>query len=209
MEFNTSMALMPSNYFQAVYPKRNIVLHHTVSSSARSALTWWKTTPERVATAFVIDKDGTIHQAFDPKYWAYHLGLKTNRNTELNRCSIGIEIVNEGPIQQINGKPYWNFGPANRGSAYTGEIVETPKWRGFTQWAKYTDEQYEAVGNLIWYLLIKFKLPASIYTGTDLNGIAPDIATIYSHRNVRLDKTDLSPAFDMLRIENRLKAFKS
>ena len=187
--------LRTDQYYQGVYQKMNIVLHHTVSSTASSALTWWKMTPDRVGTAFVIDKDGTIYQAFDPKFWAHHLGLKTNRNLELNRRSIGIEIVNEGPLKVVDDKAYWNFSPGKLGARYQGERVQHP-WRGYECWAKYTPAQYAALNELIPALLAQFNLKPTVYTGMDFNPVAPDRATIYSHRNVRQDKSDLSPAFD-------------
>lgn len=188
--------LRPGQYFREVCQKRNIVLHHTVSSTAYSALTWWNTDPQRIGTAFVLDKDGAIYQAFEPRYWAHHLGLKTRRNYELNRCSIGIELVNEGPLMPHAGGGFrWNFAPGRPGNTYRGEVVEF-QWRGFDWWAAYTPEQYEALNELLPYLIDKFDLPETIFPAFDLNPVVPDIYTVYSHCNVRRDKSDISPAFD-------------
>lgn len=192
--------LPEGQYFKAEFLKQNIVLHHTVSSTAKSALTWWSMTADRVGTAYVVDKDGTIYQAFDPKYWAYHLGLKTSRNTELNRRSIGIELVNEGPLLKMSDGTYrWNFAPGKSGIRYQGEALPY-SWRGYEHWADYTPEQYAALNALLPMLVDRFKLKPTLYTGMDYNPAAPDKATIYSHRNVRTDKSDLSPAFDFTRI---------
>lgn len=187
--------LSSGQYFKAVYQKTNIVLHHTVSSTAMSALSWWEITQERIGTAFVIDKDGTIYQAFDPKYWAHHLGLKSNRNIDLNRRSIGIELVNEGPILKSESGKYWNFTGGAKKVPYKGKTIDF-RWRGFDTWAVYTEAQYKALDSLLPHLVDKFKMNASFYDGMDFNPVAPDKATIYSHRNVRPDKTDLSPAFN-------------
>lgn len=192
--------LKAGQYFRAVYPKKNIVLHHTVSSTARSALTWWGMTADRVGTAFVIDKDGTIYQAFAPEYWAHHLGLKHFRNTDLNRQSIGIELVNEGPLLKQESGYRWNFSAVNKpGSPYKGEAVNA-LWRGFEWWAAYTPQQYEALNELIPYLLNKFKLPATMLKSLDFDMTTPDRYTIYQHCNVRRDKSDISPAFDFSKI---------
>lgn len=198
---NIVKAELPSGqYFRAVFPKRNIVLHHTVSSTAKSALTWWGMTPDRVGTAFVIDKDGTIYQAFDPQYWAHHLGLKTNRNVELNRCSIGIELVNEGPLLKHDGGFRWNFSSVSpKGSAYKGETVQA-MWRGFEWWAAYTPQQYEALNQLLPHLMAKFNLPGTMCRTLDFDPNTPSRYTIYHHCNVRRDKSDISPAFDFTKI---------
>jgi N-acetyl-anhydromuramyl-L-alanine amidase AmpD len=190
--------LAPSQYFREAFPKKNIVLHHTVSSTARSALTWWGMTAERIGTAYVIDKDGTVCQAFSPNFWAHHLGMKHPRNTELNRCSIGIEIANEGPLwKQEGGGFHWNDGR----TIYRGEVVETPAWRGLKgYWAAYTPQQYAALDELLAILLGRFNLKPTYCDSLDLDLTAPDRFSIYSHRNVRRDKSDLSPAFDFSRL---------
>lgn len=186
-------------FIAQVTPKRNITLHHTVSSTARSALTWWDMDPARVATPFVLEKDGRVFQAFDEKYWAYHLGLKHTRNEELNKCSIPIEIVNEGPlIKAADGSFRWNFGPARpQGSPYKGEVFTASKpWRGFQYWAAYTPEQYAALSELVQWLLVIYNLPPTIAITDKCNVFIPDQYTIYAHHHVRADKTDVSPAFD-------------
>lgn len=196
--------LPAGQYFKSIYGKRNIVLHHTVSSTAASALSWWKTDPQRVGTAFVIDKDGTIYQAFDPKYWAYHLGLSHKRNLELNRASIGIELVNEGQLRSDGkGGWVWNFLGSNpRPVGYKGGILMLPeKWRGHYCWAAYTDEQYEALDELMAMLLERFKLPPTLCNSLKFEMSAPDRHTVYCHHNVRTDKFDVSAAFDFTRLK--------
>lgn len=198
-----SAPLPVSQYFQGVFTKRNIVLHHTVSSTAKSALTWWAVDPGRIGTAYVIDKDGTIYEAFKPEYWAHHLGLKTSNNVALNKCSIGIEIVNEGPLMEIATGLRWNFSPGKLGSAYMPQPGAAPtkeNWRGYDCWAPYTDAQYEALNELLPMLLDQFHLPPTICPDNQYDPKAPYNYTIYTHSNVRLDKTDVSPAFDFQRI---------
>lgn len=190
--------LPKGQYFNEPVKKTNIVLHHTVSSTAKSALQWWAIDPQRIATAFVIDKDGTIYEAFPPECWSHHLGLKEARNTELNKCSIGIEIVNEGPLtyQPQNGGWRWFVIPQRpMGIQYTGR-VHRAVWRGQMAWASYTDAQYKAVSWLIAKLCRDFGISKSICTSRDLQPKAPEQYGIYSHFHVRRDKTDPSIAFD-------------
>jgi N-acetyl-anhydromuramyl-L-alanine amidase AmpD len=189
-------------YFEEEVQKTNIVLHHTVSSTAQSALKWWAIDPVRIATAYIIDKDGKVYEAFPPKYWAHHLGLKEDRNKVLNQRSIGIELVNEGLLhyQPANGGYKWFVTPQKPlGSNYTGKTVER-MWRGYQHWAAYTDEQYTALNELLQFLLAEHKLPPTMCNTRELNKSAPDKFTIYSHYHVRADKTDPSPALDYSRI---------
>lgn len=198
-----SAPLPVSQYYQGVFTKRNIVLHHTVSSTAKSALTWWAIDPGRIGTAYVIDKDGTIYEAFKPEYWAHHLGLKSSNNIALNKCSIGIEIVNEGPLKLVDGRGYrWNFSAANpNGSPYLDQIVSPSNpWKGFNLWASYTEAQYQALNELLPMLLQQFNLKPTICPDNQFDPKAPFKYTIYTHSNVRLDKTDVSPAFDFQRL---------
>lgn len=198
--------LTQSQYFKQVFVKKNIVLHHTVSSTAQSAIQWWKATPERIGTSYIIDKNGVIYCLFHPKYWAHHLGLKDGRNIELNRRSIGIELVNEGPLAPNTGRGFstgagfrWNLGQGD-GLAYKGEAIERD-WRGYQWWAAYTTEQYTALNVLLEWLLTEFALPPSLFASLDFDPTAPDNCTIYSHCNVRRDKSDISPAFDFSQIK--------
>jgi N-acetyl-anhydromuramyl-L-alanine amidase AmpD len=184
--------LTPNQYFARIHKKSNIVLHHTVSSSAASALRWWAHTPERIATAFLIEKDGSVIQAFDDKFWAHHLGIRSARNVMLNQQSIGIELVNEGflwPTQ--SGELKWLHPD---GPIYKGETI-TEEWRSGKAWPIYPAAQIEALKDLLLMLTKKHQIPTSIapFGVLDLN--VPYQFGIYAHHNVRADKTDVSPAF--------------
>lgn len=101
-----------TKYFPLEYPKKQIVLHHTVSNSnsVRGDIEHWLTLSDRIATCIIIDDKGIANQCFSSKYWAHHLGVKatylqqkgfkdwTTRNVELNRGSIAIEIDNWGGL---------------------------------------------------------------------------------------------------------------
>lgn len=196
---NRIEAFLPNHEF---YPqatkKRNVVLHHTVSSSAKSALAWWRQSPGRVATAYVIDKDGTIYQAFPDKYWAHHLGLRTRNNTELNRRSVAIEVVNEGytwPSKKQAGARCWLY--PDDGPIYTGPVVrpDGQPWRGCNTWPAYTPEQVDACAELVLDILDRHGLPKTLAPAGGFDLTIPDRFTIYTHHNVRQDKTDLSPAW--------------
>lgn len=149
--------------------------------------------PDRIATAFVIAKDGTIFRAFPEVYWAHHLGIKGSINADYNRRSIGIELVNEGFLWKDSfGKLHWM---SSTGPIYNGPTVAI-KWRGGELWPSYTDAQMEATAWLVRKLLHDFKLPATFAPFLKFSIDFPNKYTICTHHNVRIDKTDLHPGWD-------------
>ena len=90
-------------YIKELTDKKQIVIHHTVSGQGVNGdIAWWRSTADRVGTAIIVGWDGKIYQCFSSKYWAYHLGLKTANNKELNMGSIGIEIDAWGGLIRTN-----------------------------------------------------------------------------------------------------------
>ncbi len=124
------VALPDAQFIKEETPKSMIVLHHTASSaSPYGVIEYWATTPERVATHFVIAGapppnvtawyDGQIYQTYSSKYWGWHLGLKEARlpvgskdSTFLNSHSIGIEICNWGPLEKVGEGRYKSWSGA-------------------------------------------------------------------------------------------------
>jgi hypothetical protein len=43
-----------------------LVLHFTAEASAEGAFSSWVADTSRVATAYIVDRDGTIYETFDP-----------------------------------------------------------------------------------------------------------------------------------------------
>lgn len=99
---NQTLRLQPNHYFHDVVPKKQIYLHHTVGGSGVSTFKYWDSQDLCVATAYIVERDGTIYEVFPPEAWAWHLGLKTSSNTIANKQSIGIEIASEGALRSGN-----------------------------------------------------------------------------------------------------------
>ena len=104
-----------TQYVREKTDKKQIVLHHTVSGdSVNGDMSWWLHTKERVATAYVISREGHLHRCFDDQYWAYHLGLTNSHFTrfglgyrKLDPQAIGIELDSWGALMQhTDGKFY-------------------------------------------------------------------------------------------------------
>jgi hypothetical protein len=93
------LRLTTEQYMHDVVPKTQIVLHHTVGGSVKSTFDYWQQSADRVATAFLIDRNGDTYEVFDPHFWAFHLGLTTANNRRANMQSIGIELASEGALR--------------------------------------------------------------------------------------------------------------
>ncbi len=212
---------LPENqYYKEVHPKNQIYLHHTVSGDGFDGdIGSWKNTPEKVATCIVVERNGDIIQCFSSKFWAHHLGvtskelqkngIPSNRNLELNQCSIGIEIDSWGGlVKDTDGQFYpatWDgkkFAPNKKVKAIPSvNVVEYPKgFRGFYCFEKYTPQQIQAVKDLLVYWCDFYKIP-KVYNA-DMFDVSKNAynktAGIYTHVSVRSDKSDIHPQAEII-----------
>ena len=183
------LPLKADQYYPSVYRKTHIFLHHTAGGSAASSVAFWAADPKRIATPYIIDRDGTIYEVYDPKFWAYHLGVKSG--TALERASIGIEICSYGQLQ-----------PNTAGEllTYTKRVIPKEKavklnFRGFDYWEAYTPEQITALAALLPYLIARFQITpqpnrANFWEYQNPITLPPGI---WSHTTVRKDKVDIFP----------------
>jgi len=190
--------MKPTEFFQEEHQKHQIVLHHTVSSTWQSAWGWWDGQAGHIVTAFIIDKDGTIIETFDPKHWAYHTGT----GAQYDKHSIGIELVNEGYLTEgKDGNYYWMDGKYKyKGTPYK---LRMP-WKGHSHFASYTHEQIQVTKELCESLCEDFKIDKLVTNGFHYD---PNYSTqkgIIIHANVKESKTDLSPAFPLLDLQRYL-----
>lgn len=198
----------PENqYFKDEMPKKIIVLHHTVSGNGIDGdINWWRTTPERVGTPFIIDRNGDVTQLFDEKYWIHHLGIRSHHlrqfgstvtNERLNQLSIGIEIDSWGGLVKRNGKWF----------SYTGaeikceDVQEYPRgYRGYFAFEKYTKEQISSLRELLLMLTKKHGIKTHHFTEMfDFNERAiKGYHGIWSHTSYRPDKSDCHPQPELI-----------
>ena len=76
---------------------RLVILHYTGMSSAEKAIDWLAREESRVSCHYVIDEQGRITQLVPEKLRAWHAGVSYwQGETDINSCSIGIEIHNPG-----------------------------------------------------------------------------------------------------------------
>lgn len=199
--------LPAEQYFQQAFPKDLIVLHFTAGTTARSAFDSWVQSPVQVATPYIVDTDGAVYDLFDPRHWAYHLGIRgpASGNWKHDKRSIGIEIVNPGPLKVDAANPQrLNWWPNDFKTRWC-DLPNRDRYvaadhRGFAHFASFPAKQAQAVALLCRYLTQIFGIPRRIPPPNrraefDLvfyntyQGIA-------SHQNFRDDKTDIGPAWD-------------
>jgi N-acetylmuramoyl-L-alanine amidase len=184
-----SIPLKSDQYYPSVQKKTHIILHHSAGGSAASSIAYWASTPEHIATPYIIDRDGTIYECFDPQFWAYHLGVKGA--TWLEKASIGIEICSYGQLTP---------NMAGELLTYTKKVIPKDKavkceFRGFQWYEAYTPEQITALKQLLPYLMDRFKIQPqadrkNFWEYRDAKTLPPGI---WSHTTVRKDKVDIFP----------------
>lgn len=204
------LEIFPEDQYMPVrVNKEQVVIHHTVSGdNVDGDIRWWISTKDRIATPFLISREGVLNQTFSSSMWAHHLGIKgsvfkkyglPNINTFLNMSSIAIEIDSWGGLNEKNGKYY----------SYT--CIEIPRenvivydrdYRGFRAFERYTDKQIETLQSLIVYLCRTYDIsmdydPRIWFLNKDAlkgkNGI-------FSHTSYREDKSDCHPQPELIKM---------
>ncbi len=93
-------AFVPSPNFEARRGGREVdmvVLHYTGMEEADAALDWLTDPASRVSAHYLIDEAGRITQMVAERKRAWHAGVSAwAGETDINSCSIGIEIHNPG-----------------------------------------------------------------------------------------------------------------
>lgn len=198
---DSSLMLPPDQYLHTRAPKSGIALHHTVGGTAPSTLDWWRRDPNQVGTAYIIDRDGTLYQAFDPHDWAWQFGLKRpdwDRETKIHfeKRFIGIEIASAGGLLEKDGKLYCfdTISPRTRKDR-SKAFDYGQDYRGYRYFDHYEEAQVDVLIQLINELCDTFAIPRKApqdvlaYHGNALR----DFEGIIGHTMVRLDKTDPNP----------------
>ena len=137
-----SLQLPTSEYYAEHEAKSGIALHYTVSDDAHSAVRRWHADmtatgkPSHVATAYVIDWNGTVYQLFDPAAWAFSLGLPWpyRQRVAFEKRFIGIEITSTGGLTEHDGRLY-SYG-------VTASEFEKPRAKAFECATPYRDYRW-------------------------------------------------------------------
>jgi len=122
-----------------------LVIHYTANQSATETVSWFQSPQSHVSAHLVVDFAGAITQMVPFNRRANHAGKSRWRDKEgCNAFSIGIEIVNPGPLRRRADGSFVDF----NGKSWDGKVVEARHKNGnadFRFWAEYTAEQVATV----------------------------------------------------------------
>lgn len=160
-----------------------VVIHHTAQNSCEQTLKTFTQTKNPVSSHYVICRDGTVYHMLNDLLRSHHAGVsKWGNTTDLNSCSIGIEIDNNGsePFseQQISSlltllgrlKKAYNIPAANfigHADVAPGRKVDPSR---FFPWQKLAQNGFG-----LWYDTAGTRVPASFEPLQALRIIGYDI----------------------------------
>jgi len=196
-----------SYYNDETFTKNKIVIHGTQGDLKQDISSLTKKNI-KTSAAFVVARDGTIYELFDPQKWAYHTGSGYSfRKDYISERSIAIELSNMGPLE-LNQNDLYNVVTRKNKTAnvYCSEIdtsqytkLDEP-FKGRVHFASYPIEQIDALVELINYISDKYKIPKEILPenerfekmsarkAIDFKGICTDL-------NFNHNKLDVGPEF--------------
>ena len=198
LSINHTLKLSQKQYFPIAAPKTGICLHHTVGGTAESTFSWWNKSTELIGSAYLIDRDGTIYETIDPRYWAWQFGLKwpLEEKTAFEKRFIGIEIASEGGLIEKDGQLYCFDRISDKTLKKRSEAFDYGQdYRGYRYFDRYEPAQLDAVIELLNQLCRNFRIEKKIpqdYLGFYDRKLF-NFQGIIGHANVRLDKSDPSP----------------
>lgn len=162
---------------------RFVCLHDTAGAMRKfSSVEWFASKECKTSAHFVIERDGTVTQLVATNKKAFHAGHSQWKGVVgLNSCSVGIEIVNPG---KLNEKGEADFGKVAEPSDI---IAKKTTAHGSGWWLPYTQEQISAVIALCRALVEEY----------------PDCNEIVTHYEIAPKrKIDVGPQFPLEEVRN-------
>lgn len=211
----TKKPLSVGQYVREESKKTAVVIHHTAGSHRPdSQISYWDSDLlGRVATHYVIggissdgkDKtyDGDIFQAYDEKFYAFHLGVKGNEN-RFDKQSISIELCNYGYLVLGKNGKFYNY---VQKEVVPEQVVDLGYvYRGFRYWHKYTDNQILSLKLLLQNIILRQGIDKNFFGFDFSSDLLSDkvIKGIYTHVNFRKDKFDCSPQPNLVKMLENL-----
>ena len=198
LRIERTLQLKEKQYFPSRNVKSGIAIHHTVGGSAESTFNYWNNNEEMVGTAYIIDRDGTVFEMFDPDAWAWQFGLKWPRAKKIRfeKRFIGIEIASEGGLIESGGNLYCFDRISSKTLKPRNEAFDFGhEYRGYRYFDRYEEAQIDSLLELIDQLCTQFGILRQVpenyfdYYGESL----ADFKGIIGHTMVRKDKSDPAP----------------
>jgi N-acetyl-anhydromuramyl-L-alanine amidase AmpD len=177
--------------------KTKVVLHFTCGVLTGDIFTLTEST---VSTAFVLARDGTAYQLFNPELSAHHLGVGQGyKNSEASFSSVAIEISNLGPLK-LKGNTLVDIYGSDYCTLADVALYDKVSYRGYEYYCSYTDAQYETLARLVPDICDRFTIPKTLLPEGKLYETDPAATQgkrigVVAHVNFRKDKCDLAPNF--------------
>lgn len=96
---DNSTKIYSPNYNCRKLPIYMVILHYTATQTAQIACDWLCNQVSEVSSHYLITENGHIIQMVDEEKRAWHAGLSSwEGQTDINSCSIGIEIQHTGDV---------------------------------------------------------------------------------------------------------------
>lgn len=153
---NTVLRSESPNHGGEIVPEF-LVVHFTAGRSAKSSVAWLCNPESKVSAHLVIGRDGSVTQlvAFNRRAW--HAGRSQwAGRSDLNSCSIGIELDNKGKLHRAGS--HWKswFGEVVPDEEVAEAIYKDEHVR--SGWHTYSAEQLEALTQVGAALATQYKL---------------------------------------------------
>jgi len=190
-----SYPLNESNYYKEVYEKTQIVIGHNGRKDMRHFQGWLNRINGKYkkTSTYSIDKDGSIYQHYDPKYYSDFI------DDEQDKSNISISLVNVGWLKLDEKDIYIDW----LGHIYSKDTeVFKKNWRGYDFWESYTNNQLESLVFLINYLCETFNIEKEYISHNVYDEYVDIFKGITFRSNYNKDITDISPAFNINKIKN-------
>lgn len=186
LKVTTALTTKHSGDFDGQLPD-TIVIHYTGGSTLEGAVSHLSKAKIQASAHLVIGRDQAITQLVDFNKKAWHAGKSQHLNRKgLNHYSIGIEIVNAGPLTKTGDGFIASFGknyPASEVIEATHRNESTPRY-----WHTYSEPQLSCVFSICEALCERY-----------------DIQHILGHEEIAPGrKSDPGPAFPLEKLRSEL-----
>lgn len=139
---------------------RLLIMHYTAATQAAGSVNWFLSTKAKASAHLLIDRDGSITQFAPFNVITWHAGKSAWKGlTGLNKCSIGIELVNGGRLKRVGDK--W-ICPVDRKTVPDEDVFIGRHKNGGPEhgWQSYTDKQMEVTAAVAKLLVQTYQLDA-------------------------------------------------
>jgi N-acetylmuramoyl-L-alanine amidase len=160
--------MLSPNYSGILKDPKFIVVHYSASGTFAGTRNWLCDKKSKVSAHYLIGRAGELALLVPLNRCAWHCGDSAYKGLkQINRYSIGIELVSWGPLTLLDGK----FFPATvKGPEVPQDQVHdgSPPEGGYRYWQTYTSPQLQMLRDTIKSLQIQY----------------PSITEVIGHRDV-------------------------